>query len=705
MKYKISINQLGKDQHSKVYSLQEKNSEKEFIVKIYEDSRITYYNNETNILIALNKINLNKENIFFHIFKDMKYNSNMFQIPKEVRGFNLEFLFYDYLSKLSLIDYIDKVNEQIKEIHVQYLCYILLKAIEKMRSINICHNKIDISNIMFDDDFNPKLIHFSEAKIIDDKSEFNKDLFYLGKILAKIISSGKFSSINYSKKSKVFIINGFSQGKNIQIEEKKFWKLLKDTYNLNISEKFQNFFHILIKAKKSNELIDINDLLKNEWLNDINKDIKLFENNFKKEFNELYRAIIEDNEKNNSINIDIKNILDEDINEIINDDLLKYAENLKKERQRIEKDKKMPNLNLTNYNYYNIPLNLDVNKKMFNNNFGLYFPVKYPSGDLHLYQKERSPEGSYSYKFSFENKINDINENKITIGSVSPSLLIDEENDLNENEQLKNKIFETSKPKKIEKIEKPKIKKTINIKRKASLRQKKRKREFIYQNNLKKVEKINQKKENFMGIEKENLEKKYQNIGKNLDLKNSESDKNLNYYFMNYKLSPLDQKQNKFFFDIKSIIEESNSFKPRNDDFNYLQINIKNDENKDIKKAVINLMKNLKAKIKEKYNKTEIKVDFKNEKDFSLEICYQIPPIIMDYDKIQFLDDKFENKVKNIQKFEIKVDLIEGDKSSYSLNKINQYYLLFNGVSVDREDFYEHLKILKDISIDLLLNN
>ena len=113
---------------------------------------------------------------------------------------------------------------------------------------------------------------------------------------------------------------------------------------------------------------------------------------------------------------------------------------------------------------------------MFNNNFGLYFPVKYPSGDLHLYQKERSPEGSYSYKFSFENKINDINENKITIGSVSPSLLIDEENDLNENEQLKNKIFETSKPKKIEKIEKPKIKKTINIKRKASLRQKKRKR-------------------------------------------------------------------------------------------------------------------------------------------------------------------------------------------------------------------------------------
>ena len=76
----------------------------------------------------------------------------------------------------------------------------------------------------------------------------------------------------------------------------------------------------------------------------------------------------------------------------------------------------------------------------------------------------------------------------------------------------------------------------------------------------------------------------------------------------------------------------------------------------------------------------------------------------MDYDKIQFLDDEFENKVKNIQKFEIKVDLVEGDKSFYSLNKINQYYLIFSGISIDKEEFYEQLKILKEISIDLLLN-
>ena len=183
---------------------------------------------------------------------------------------------------------------------------------------------------------------------------------------------------------------------------------------------------------------------------------------------------------------------------------------------------------------------------------------------------------------------------------------------MNEKEQLKNKIFEISKPKKIEKNKKPKIKKKVNIQRKARLIQKKRKKGFIQQNNLKKEKKRNQKIENLKGIEKENFEIKYQNNLKDIDLKILNLDEYINYNFTNYRLSPLDQKENKFLLNIKSIIEESNSFKPRKDDFNYLEINIKNDENKDIIKVIINLMKKLKAKIKEKYNKTEIKVDFIN---------------------------------------------------------------------------------------------
>ena len=72
-------------------------------------------------------------------------------------------------------------------------------------------------------------------------------------------------------------------------------------------------------------------------------------------------------------------------------------------------------------------------------------------------------------------------------------------------------------------------------------------------------------------------------------------------------------------------------------------------------------------------------------------------------DDIEFLDDEFEDKIKNPQEFAIKVELIEGDKNTFLINKINEYYLIFNGISVDKEDFYEHLNILKEIVKNLYI--
>ena len=128
--YKISKFQIGKNIHSKVYIIRENISGKELIVKIYEDSNIINYKNERNILDILNSMNLTQEKTFFIMYKNMNYNPVMFQIPKEVKGFNHQFLFYDYLSKLSLLDYINFFVENKKEIYAKYLCYKLLVAIE-----------------------------------------------------------------------------------------------------------------------------------------------------------------------------------------------------------------------------------------------------------------------------------------------------------------------------------------------------------------------------------------------------------------------------------------------------------------------------------------------------------------------------------------------------------------------------------------------
>ena len=149
--------------------------------------------------------------------------------------------------------------------------------------------------------------------------------------------------------------------------------------------------------------------------------------------------------------------------------------------------------------------------------------------------------------------------------------------------------------------------------------------------------------------------------------------------------------------------EKVKDYKIQKYDFNYLKINIKNNENNDIELALNKLMKGLKIKIKEKYDALNVKVNFDEENDFSFNICYEISPMSFDGEVIEFLDDEFEKKVTNSQNFVINVELVNGDKNFYSNNILHKYCLIFKEVCVEKEDFYEHMKILKNIVKNLLI--
>ena len=329
--YALNPNQLGRDIHSKVYLLKDNTLNKELIIKIYEQERYEYNKTEKKYLNILkhseNEFDYKKN--FFIMYKEINIDINNIELPKEINGNNnLEFLFYDYLSKLSLFDYIIDAKEYIKERHAKFICYELLMVIKNIQKIKICLNNINISNIMFDDNFDIKLIHFSEADIITEKnvknekkekkekkakkeknkSNINNDLFELGQTLAKIITLGKFMSINYNEKENVYKIKSYNQKKSEN--ELIFWKNIKIIDNNNIiSEQFIKFFNELISSKKSNKFKDINELLKNEWLNDINKDLINNQINFKNDFKKMYEIIIDNREKENKINVDINDIL------------------------------------------------------------------------------------------------------------------------------------------------------------------------------------------------------------------------------------------------------------------------------------------------------------------------------------------------------------------------------------------------------------
>ena len=567
--YTLNPNQLGRDIHSKVYLLKDNTLNKELIIKIYEQERYEYYKTEKKFLDILkhseNEFDYKKN--FFIMYKEINIDINNIELPKEINGNNnLEFLFYDYLSKLSLFDYIIDAKEYIKERHAKFICYELLMIIKNIQKIKICLNNINISNIMFDDNFDIKLIHFSEADIITEKnvknvknekneknekkekkeknkSNINNDLFELGQTLAKIITLGKFMSINYNEKENVYKIKSNNQKKSEN--ELIFWKNIKIIDNNNIiSEQFIKFFNELISSKKSNEFKDINELLKNEWLNDINKDLINNQINFKNDFKKMYEIIIDNREKENKINVDVNDLL-----------------NLEKK----EKDSSI-------FDY-----------------FKNYFSIE----DFEDYSNFQS---QILGEICHDEKICNVKRDKI----------------------MENEIIFENKKEKMKKKGKKILFKTEII-------------------NLNKMAKIN------------------------LD----------------------------------------NKIKPKKGDFNYLEINIiNNNQNKDVKGELKNLLKDFIQEIKSNVTK-ENDIYIENEKETSFDICYKIYSDFYcfdyEYNKILFLDEKYEKKIKNDREFKIKVKLIEGNNS-------NQYYLIFEGVSVDKEEFYEKVKSLKETIKSLFKN-
>ena len=569
--YNIYFLSKRADIHSKVYIIQEKNSRNELIVKIYEKYRHKFYQDEIDILDYLNTNFTFPENNFFIMYKNINYYPNMFKIPEEVIKDHLKYSFFDYLQNLSLIEYLESIHKwKIKEIHAKFLCYKLLIIIQKLRKININHNKINTSNIMFDDAFNIKLIHFCEAKRIvnnNDAFKLNKDLYQLAKIIIKILSFGKIKSINFGKKIKKYLVKPNSNAEHK--EESLFLEQMRMQDNIIISKQALDFIHILIDAKKEKKFVDINDLLKNEWLIGIRNNEQIHYNIFREDFTNLYNLIIDGNKKENTIDVNSNDMFDID-NEAFSAKNIIKSDYIAKEKSESGNVKGIENAKLPPLSHLQkiklkpqkniIHLKPDPNKKIINE--------KYPNDSKKQIENE----------FSFSSQ--------------------------------------------------------------------------IQQNN--------------------NIDKSILRAPKNgtIYITNNQSDCG------------------------------NNVFIPRKNDFNYLEINIKNEENKDINTALFNFMKVFKNNIKEYYIIEKINVNFENIDDKSFKICYEIPPSYFD-DEIEFLDEEYEQKVKNLQKFEIKVEVLEGIKKENLF--INQYYLIFNGISIDKEDFYEHLNILKKISKNILI--
>ena len=302
MEYKICSNQIGDGASGKVYKIKGVQEPYPiYILKKYEPPNIQKYEKE-KLALAMTNDDLEPNNNF--LLKEKKIEIALTNSDLLAQQ-NSRYFVFDYLSHGELSEYIYMFkNKNIDEKFVKLLCYKILIALKRCHELDICHNKICPKNIMLDDDFNPIIIHLSEVTM--NNESYKKDYKNLGLVLGNMITSGYFKAISFSEKKNSYFVktNNNHNSTKSYIEEEKFWEYLNEMSNIKVSEEFKTFFDILVKSKND---LNVDDLLQNEWFNDIKQNQKIIEDNLKKEFSNYYNKI-KASEKIERYNFDLKAI-------------------------------------------------------------------------------------------------------------------------------------------------------------------------------------------------------------------------------------------------------------------------------------------------------------------------------------------------------------------------------------------------------------
>lgn len=266
MEYVIDSNKLCKSDYCEIYRIRKKNLPNDILIaKIYRDQMNHYYKNERKILKTLAKAQNNE-----HIVKLKQGQINLI-IDNDIFGHNPVYLICEYLPHQNLVKYLKEgeMKTQITEDMVKCFGYKLAKAIKTIHQNRITHNKLDIDMIMLDTHFDPVIIHFSEGTMNDTEITSNKvDLIGFAKILAKLITNGKFIDYKIKRKNNKNYLYLCDNAKNEKCPN-KFWIPFGDS----ISQEFKDLFNSLFKK----EYLNFNEILNNPWFHGIHANANLEE--------------------------------------------------------------------------------------------------------------------------------------------------------------------------------------------------------------------------------------------------------------------------------------------------------------------------------------------------------------------------------------------------------------------------------------------
>ena len=255
------------------------------------DMNINYYNarheqTQINYIIEIPRIQDNDDNnnnypiVDINILNIIRNINNPF-ILRYIRNGNVQprnvpYIVYENAPKFHLIEYILKGN--LSERQAKLIFKKILSGVQAIHNANICLRDIKPDNILFDENYNPKIYDFNYSclnsnhlteligtltytppEVLSHKpyNGFKYDIFSLGQILMAMVT-GRFGFFEAKNND-----NNYKLIKSHEYE--KYW----ENKHQNLSESFKKLFVRMVAFNpKERPLID--EILIDDWLQEIN---------------------------------------------------------------------------------------------------------------------------------------------------------------------------------------------------------------------------------------------------------------------------------------------------------------------------------------------------------------------------------------------------------------------------------------------------
>ena len=243
--YKI-IEELGAGLSSKIYLVEDIENCNRYLCKIYSTEKlfVKEYNNYKNFICKSQSDFLIRFISSNGISKNNVYN----------------YIIFEYAEKGSLINYLENGLGGFDEIYCKLIFEQMLNGIKDLHDTGLTHNYLTLKNILLGKNYSIKISNFIYS---DNKSgDKYKDLFCLFAILLELLTGKKIDLLKLYESYK----NHFLTRLN-----KIFWDVIKINTKINFSENFIKLIDNMLSIKS---LYTIEEILKSDWMSEINVDDK-----------------------------------------------------------------------------------------------------------------------------------------------------------------------------------------------------------------------------------------------------------------------------------------------------------------------------------------------------------------------------------------------------------------------------------------------